>query len=180
MARPSQWPHGLRLRSAASRLLRLWVRIPPGAWIFVCCECCVLSSRGLCDGLINRPEESYRMWCAVVCDLETSWMRRPWPTGGLWRQNQTSYKRNRLDTEQKHKDQSGRTVCRSRFEGQIQSKSATLLDRHIRWNQFQKKNLFFFPNASFFDKSHSSIFGAPQDGLKEYKLRLNSDLFINP
>jgi len=41
-----------------------------------------LSSRGLCDELITRPEESYRLWCVVVCDLETSWMRRPWPTGG--------------------------------------------------------------------------------------------------
>jgi len=27
----------------------------------VCCECCVLSGRGLCDELITRPEESYRM-----------------------------------------------------------------------------------------------------------------------
>jgi len=27
----SQWPHGLRLRSAADRLLRLWVRILPEA-----------------------------------------------------------------------------------------------------------------------------------------------------
>ena len=34
--------------------------------------CCVLSGRGLCDGLITRPEESYRVWCVVVCDLETS------------------------------------------------------------------------------------------------------------
>ena len=50
----------------------LWVRIPPGAWIFVCCECCVLSGRGLCDGLITRSEESYRMWRVVVCDQETS------------------------------------------------------------------------------------------------------------
>ena len=25
----------------------------------VCCECCVLSGRGLCDGLITSPEESY-------------------------------------------------------------------------------------------------------------------------
>ena len=39
--------------------------------------CC--SSRGLCDGLITRPEESYRLWCVVVCDLETSRIRRPWP-----------------------------------------------------------------------------------------------------
>jgi len=36
----------------------LWVRIPPGAWMFVCCECCVLSGRGLCGGLITRPDES--------------------------------------------------------------------------------------------------------------------------
>jgi len=40
----------------------------------------VLSGRGLCDELITRPEESYRLWCVVVCDLETSWMRRLWTT----------------------------------------------------------------------------------------------------
>ena len=68
----SQWPRGLRRWSLAARLLRLWVRIPPGAWIFVCCECCVLSGRGLCDGLIIRSEESYRLWRVVVCDQETS------------------------------------------------------------------------------------------------------------
>jgi len=33
----------------------------------------VLSGRGLCDELITRPEESYRLWC-VMCDLETSRM----------------------------------------------------------------------------------------------------------
>jgi hypothetical protein len=38
----------------------------------VCCECSVLSGRGLCDGLITRPEESYRLWRVVVCELETS------------------------------------------------------------------------------------------------------------
>ena len=59
--RRSQWPRGLRRGSAATRLLRSWVRIPPGAWIFVCCECRVLSGRGLCDELITRPEESYRL-----------------------------------------------------------------------------------------------------------------------
>ena len=35
------------------------------------CECCVLSVRGLCDELITRAEQSYRLWCVVVCDLET-------------------------------------------------------------------------------------------------------------
>jgi hypothetical protein len=68
----SQWPRGLRLWPMAARLLRLWVRIPPGAWMFICCEyCCVLSGRSLCDELITRPEGSYRLWCVVVCDLET-------------------------------------------------------------------------------------------------------------
>ena len=32
----------------------------------------MLSGRGLCDELITRPEESCRLWCVVVCDLETS------------------------------------------------------------------------------------------------------------
>jgi len=30
----------------------------------------VLSGRGLCDELFTRPEEPYRLWCVVVCDLE--------------------------------------------------------------------------------------------------------------
>ena len=60
------------LMPKAARLLRSCVRIPPWAWIFVCCECRVLSGRGLCDELITRPEESYRLCCVVVCDLETS------------------------------------------------------------------------------------------------------------
>ena len=68
----SQWPRGLRRRFLAARLLRLWVRIPPGAWIFACCECCVLSGRGLCDGPTIRSEESYRLWRVVVCEQETS------------------------------------------------------------------------------------------------------------
>ena len=51
---------------------------PTGAWIFVCCECRVLSGRGLCDELITRPEESYRQCCVVVCDLEISRMGAPY------------------------------------------------------------------------------------------------------
>ena len=66
----SQWPRGLRRRSAAARLLRSWLRIPPEGHgclsvvsvvccqLEVCCECCVLSGRGLCDGLITSPKES--------------------------------------------------------------------------------------------------------------------------
>jgi len=66
----------------AARLLRLWVKIPPEKWMFACCECCVLSGTGLFDELITRPEGSYLMWCVVLCDLETSRMRRPWPALG--------------------------------------------------------------------------------------------------
>ena len=88
---PSRWLRGLWRGSVAARLLGLWVRIPLGPWMFVCFECCVLSGRRLCVGLITLPEESYRLWCVVACDLETSWMRRPWPTVGLLRQKRSNY-----------------------------------------------------------------------------------------
>jgi len=35
----------------------------------------VFSGRCLCYELITRPEESHRLRCVVVCDLETSRMR---------------------------------------------------------------------------------------------------------
>ena len=38
----------------------------------------MLSGRGLCDELITRPEESYRLCCVVVCDLGTSRMGAPY------------------------------------------------------------------------------------------------------
>jgi hypothetical protein len=79
----SRWPHRLRRGSAAACLLGLWVRIPPAEWMSVSCECCVLSGRGLCVGLITRPEESYRLWCVSECDRQASIMRRPWPTGAV-------------------------------------------------------------------------------------------------
>jgi hypothetical protein len=62
----SQWPRGLRRGSAAARLLRFWVRIPPG-----CMDVCLLSGRGLCDELITRQEESYRVCCVWM------WSRNP-------------------------------------------------------------------------------------------------------
>jgi len=67
--RRSQWPRGLRRRSVAARLLRLWGSNPAAGHG---CLSVVLLGRGLCDELITRPEESYRQWCVVVCDLETS------------------------------------------------------------------------------------------------------------
>jgi hypothetical protein len=44
-----------RCRSTAVRLLGLRVRIPPGAWMCLSCECCVLPGRCLCDWPIFRP-----------------------------------------------------------------------------------------------------------------------------
>ena len=38
----------------------------------------MLSSRGLYDELITRPEESYRLCCVVVCDLETPKIGAPY------------------------------------------------------------------------------------------------------
>ena len=38
----------------------------------------MLSGRGLCDELITRPQESYRLWCVVVSDLETSRIGAPY------------------------------------------------------------------------------------------------------
>jgi len=57
----------------------------------VCSDFCLLSDRVLCDELITRPEESYRLWCVVVCDLETSWIRRPWPIVGCCSKNKQRY-----------------------------------------------------------------------------------------
>jgi len=50
---------------------KLWIvyLMQTGRMISVRCEYCVLSARGLCDKLITRQEESYRLWCVVVCDL---------------------------------------------------------------------------------------------------------------
>jgi hypothetical protein len=78
----SQWPCGLWRGSTAARLLGLWVRIPPRAWMSVCCECCVLSGRVLCDELITRPEESNRVWLSKVWSWSLEKMRRPRPPWG--------------------------------------------------------------------------------------------------
>jgi hypothetical protein len=72
----SLWPRGLWSGSAAARLLGLWVRIPPEAWVSVSCECSVLSSRGL---YVHRsPTESV----VSKCDRQASIMMKPSPTRG--------------------------------------------------------------------------------------------------
>ena len=55
---------------------------PSGAWIFVSYECGVLPAIGPCEGLITRSEESCRLWCVVVCDVETLRKGKPWSALG--------------------------------------------------------------------------------------------------
>jgi hypothetical protein len=67
--RRSQWPRGLRRRSG--RLVAGVASLNPTLGMDVCLFCLyvVLSCvcRGLCDGLIARPEESYRV-SNCMCD----------------------------------------------------------------------------------------------------------------
>jgi hypothetical protein len=53
----------------------------------------VFSGRGLCDELITPPEESYRLWCVVVCVLQNLWDEEAlahWGGGGLSLPKQTN------------------------------------------------------------------------------------------
>ena len=50
---------------------------PPGAWIFVSREYCVLSGGGLCLGLVTSPEESYWVWCASLSVITKPHKGRP-------------------------------------------------------------------------------------------------------
>jgi hypothetical protein len=52
-----QWPSGLRRRSAADRLLRLRVRIPPWVWMFVLC---VLNSKDKRQSQDQAVQMKYR------------------------------------------------------------------------------------------------------------------------
>jgi hypothetical protein len=47
---------------------------------------CVLSGRCLCVGLTSRPEDSYGLWCVVVCDREASIMGEALAHWGLLRE----------------------------------------------------------------------------------------------
>jgi hypothetical protein len=69
-------PRGLRRGFAAARLLGLRVRIPPVALRSVSCDCSVLSDRGLCEGLLTRPEKFYRVWwdATVIVYTYNDWI----------------------------------------------------------------------------------------------------------
>jgi len=59
----------------------------------VCCNYCVLSGRGFCDEPITRLEDFFRLWCVVMCDIETLWMKWAWSTGGCRAKNKTKLNR---------------------------------------------------------------------------------------
>jgi hypothetical protein len=74
-------PNGLRRRLAAHLLLELRVRIPPGTWMSVLWVLYLVRQRSLrrTNQIVHRrPTE----WVVIVCDLETSRMKRPWPALG--------------------------------------------------------------------------------------------------
>ena len=137
----SQWPCGLRRGSAVARLLGLWVRIPPEAWMSVSCECCVLSGRGLCVGLITCPEESYRVWC--VSNV-WSWSVVKWdgigPLGAVEPLEKkcilcTTYSQQNTNRN----DHVRPSVC---FSSTIDGRNLTIFDTNLHWRSTQ--NLFFF------------------------------------
>jgi hypothetical protein len=78
----SQWPRGLRRRSAAERLLGSWVRIPPEEWMFIlysvlCCQVEVSATGrslvqgsptecGLCLSVIKWKIKTLYTYCEQV------------------------------------------------------------------------------------------------------------------
>jgi hypothetical protein len=82
-ADPSGWAvssEGLRPIACS----KCGVRIQPGAWMSVSCECCVLSGCQIEVNVRGRSlvQRSPTDWCVIVCDLRTSRMKRPWPALG--------------------------------------------------------------------------------------------------
>ena len=86
-ARSEEWVCGLSRAGIESS--------NPAVDIEVCCESCVLAARGLCDGLITRPEhptecgdnEALANWGllghgeSILCNCVTNLKRRPLTEG---------------------------------------------------------------------------------------------------
>ena len=89
LCRRFRWPRGLRRGSAVARLLGLRVRIPPGAWIFVSCDCYVLCRSVRRAGFLSRefPPSAGVCVCVCVCVISCNnkaphllWVGRCWST----------------------------------------------------------------------------------------------------
>ena len=89
----AHWWHKLTVRNKVGAVPRceVWVcdgslsgiagSNTAGAWISVCCVCCVLSGRGLCYGR-SLVQKSPTEWGVSECWREVSIMRMPWPNRG--------------------------------------------------------------------------------------------------
>jgi len=70
----SRWTRGLRRKAVAARLLILWVRIAPEAWMFVgSVVCCEVEVSATSWSLVQRSPTD--CWGVIGCDLETSQRR---------------------------------------------------------------------------------------------------------
>jgi hypothetical protein len=107
----------------------------------VSCECCVLSGRGLCEGPISHPEESYRLWRVIVCDLETSRMRRPWLALGCChkRKNRIIFNAYWYPAQ---------TLFHEATEGHPSHIYPSTTKRIIPWRIFRPQNLFRWDGMS--------------------------------
>jgi len=113
-----------------------------------------LSGRGLCDELITRPEESYRLCCVFVCDLETSRMGAPYIYDiNHLRVNQSS------DTGRKIKNSviSQHKVLRQ-YKKQILLPANVL--RYTSFPSSPASSISSSSSSSFFSLARRSIFGS--------------------
>ena len=80
----SRRPRGLRRRPAFALMLVLRVWIPSGAWMSVCCECCVVSGTRICFGLITGTEDSYCVWCvSLIVNVKPQYWGDSGPLGAV-------------------------------------------------------------------------------------------------
>ena len=63
----SQWPRLLKAYVCGRSLAGIVGSDPDEG--MECCECCMLSERGLCNGPIPHPEESYRVCVCVSLNM---------------------------------------------------------------------------------------------------------------
>jgi hypothetical protein len=65
--------------SKAKKCGRLRVRIPPAAWMFVCCQCCVCCQVEVsATGRSHVQRSLTDCGCVTVCDVEILRKWRPW------------------------------------------------------------------------------------------------------
>ena len=107
--------------------------------MFVCCECCVLSGRGLCDELITRPEESYRLWCVVVCDLEALKNEEAMTRVGLQR-----HKKKKWQSIRKLNAVDSRSTFSRYSTGMLMSLSSVLYTSLLHWHLQYNSALFYY------------------------------------